>query len=190
MLQHGRPESGFTAVAMALEGGVNLGVRGLDHDVLRVGGKFRAGDSRERPAGPGAPAALVAAGLIHAIGVVLEVHTGIAKEKIGGRGSDEPRHRSVGQRMSLDNRLVATEVGAERTIEAEESTGGEAALPEGVAVLETGKVEFRAAIAGAVEVKRAPIQPFPRDGQVRTRRQRSRHARAWCRGLRGASTRA
>ena len=50
--------------------------------VFGIGGKFRADDSSNRPARPGAPAALFAPRFVHAIGEVLEMYPGIPDKNV------------------------------------------------------------------------------------------------------------
>src|SRR5207237_1152701 len=113
---------------------------------------------RESPTSPGAPAPLVASRLVHAIGVVLKMHAGIAEEYITRRARDQPRHGAVGQRMFAQDGFITLEIGAERAIQTEERARRQAALPECVAVLEAREIKLRAAIRFAERMQRAPVE--------------------------------
>ena len=168
------PEGGFAGVAVALELRGDLIEGGLDHAVAGIAGEVGADGAGEGPAGPGAPAAGFAAGFVHAAGVVLEVHAGVAEEDAVGGVADDPGQRGVGERPRLEHGLGAVEFGAEGAVEAEEGAGGRAALPEGLAVLEARKVEGGVARGGAVGVERAPVEAGGRRGQMGAGGQRHR----------------
>src|SRR5581483_11548524 len=130
-------------------------------------------------------ATLVATRLVHPIGIVLKMHARIAEKQFRRRAPDQPAHRGIRQRPLAQRRLVAAQVGAERPVEAEQCPRRQASLPQRLAVLEAGEVEFAAAFAPAVRVQRAPVEPGTRRRQERTRRQEFGHRtlniehRAW-----------
>ncbi len=138
----------------------------------RVRPKFRSGHAHERPTGPRAPAALVAARLVHPVGIVLKMHARISDKYVRGRLSHEPFHGRKRQRPLAQHRFVAPEIGPERAIEAEERARGQAALPEGVTILQTIQVELGPAFRSAMRVQRPPVEPSTRHGEMRTGRQR------------------
>lgn len=138
---------------MQPERGGNLIECRLCDSVARIAGQIWPDRSNEGPAGPGARPALVAARLIHAPRVVLEVHAWIAKKHLRRRMRDEPRGRRVGQRAGAEHRLVAPQIGAQRAVETKEGARGETALPQGVAIFEAREIKLRAAIRVAVNVQ-------------------------------------
>jgi hypothetical protein len=172
ILQHLPPECRLAGKAVHIEGRGDFVERWFHHAMPRVAGQIRPHGPREGPAGPRTPAALIAAGSVHSVGVVLEMHAGVAEKHIRRRVRDEPRQRRVGQRPRVQHRLVATQVGAERAVEAEDGARGKAARPQGVAVFEAGEVKIRAPIRGAERMQRALVEPDAGRGQVRARRQR------------------
>lgn len=141
MVEHGVPEWAFAREGVAVELFEDKGLGGFDHCVSGVAGEVGAEVADEGPAGPGAPASLVTAGLSEAAGVVLEVNAGIADEDVGRGVGEEPGHGGVGHGPFGEDGVLGGEVGPHGAVEAEDGAGGEAALPELVAVGEGGEVE-------------------------------------------------
>lgn len=136
--------------------------RRLDHLMPRVGEELRPHHAHECPTRPRAPAALVAPRLVHPISVVLKMYTRIADEHVGRGVGHHPRHSCIRQRPLAEHRFIAPEVGPERTIEAEDRARRQAALPEGVAVLQTVQIKSRPALRAPMRVQRPPVEPGAR----------------------------
>ncbi len=103
--------------------------RWLDDAMTRITGQMRQCGASERPAGPGPPAALLAAGFIHATGQVLKMHARIADENTGRSFLQQPDNGGVGQRPAGEHGFVAMQIGEQRAIKAKDGTGGETATP-------------------------------------------------------------
>lgn len=99
-----------------LKGGEDFGLRWFDYRMEGIAWEFRANDTRQLPAGPRAPAALVTAGFVHAIRQVLEMDTGIADENIRRRVAQEPAHPGIGQGPAVQFRFIALQVGAKTAV--------------------------------------------------------------------------
>ena len=152
------PKCCLAGPAIGAELGRDDGRRGLGDGVFRVAGQVRKDGAGERPAGPGAPASGGGARAGEAVGVVLEVDARVADEG-GGRGmAQQPDERGVGWQPVAQHGLVTAQVGPEGAVEAQDGTGGEAALPERVGVFEAVVVKFRTTHVLAVDVQRAPVE--------------------------------
>ena len=121
----------------------------------------------ERPAGPSPPASLLAAGLIHAIGQVLKMHARIADKNVGRSFLQQPDNGRIWQRPDGKYGFVATHIGKQCAVEAKDGTGGEAATPQVMTVIERGEIKIRATI-GAMKIKRAPVHLHGGFREVRT----------------------
>ena len=71
----------------------------------------------------------------------------------------------------------ARQLRAERPVEAKERARREAALPERLSVFEAREIKLRAPRARAKLMQRAPVEAGARQRQMRTGRERARHAR-------------
>ena len=160
--QHRSPQLRFARMPMRSERDRDVIGRRLDHLMPRVGGELRPHHAHECPTRPRAPAALVAPRLVHPISVVLKMYTRIADEHVGRGVGHHPRHSCIRQRPLAERRFIAPEVGPERTIEAEDRARRQAALPEGVAVLQTVQIKFRPALRAPMRVQRPPVEPGAR----------------------------
>lgn len=140
---------------MAVEGGGDGGLGRLDHLMFWIGGPIRPQVAGKCPAGPGAGGALSAAGLVHSIGVVLEMHPRVADKNLRRRVREEPCHRRIGEGPGVEFGFIPAQVGTEGAIEAKHGACSQAPLPKGVAVFQTGQVKSRIpglAVAGQVAV--------------------------------------
>lgn len=167
------PELGFAGMPVGAETVENRLERRLGDAVAWVGGEFGPQRAGEGPAGPGTPRALVAPRGVHAVGVVLEMDAGIAEKNVRRRVAQQPDHCAVRQRPGVEHGLVAIQFRAKRSVEAEHRAGGEAALPEGVRVLQAVVIELGAAFVLAMDVQRPPVETRPRIGKIRANRHHS-----------------
>jgi len=151
------PEGGFAGKAEFCEGGGDFAGSGFGDGVAGVAGPFGVSETGELPGGPGAGAFYMGAGAGEAVGEVLIVDARVANE--GGRvgvGHD-PAEGVVGQRPALKRWGGGGNVGEEGAVHGKEGAGGEAALPEVLAVGEGAEIKIGAAV-GAVAVEFAPIE--------------------------------
>ncbi len=169
------PQLGFARQTMLTEGGLNFVQSGLDDNMPGGAWQIWSDGSRECPACPGPPAALLPPRLVHPIRVVLEVDPRIAEEYSVRRTRDQPRHRPVRQRMLTQHRLISTQFGAKRAIQTQQRTRREPTQPERMAVLETREVELAIPRGTAKRVQRAPVESFARRRQVRAWRKTFHH---------------
>ena len=137
--------------------------------VPRIAGQAGTRGARQRPTGPGPPAALLAARRVHAPGVMLEVDPRIARPSLGRSLPEDPVDGGVGQRPGREHRLVAAQPGAQRAVQAEDRARRQSSAPERLGVLQAGEVKGRAARGRPVGVQRAPIEPGPGRGEVGAR---------------------
>ena len=80
------PEFRLARVTMTAQGRINRIEGGLHHLMLRIVGQIGTHHARESPAGPGPPATLFTARLVHAVGVVLKMNPRIPEKNIAGCG--------------------------------------------------------------------------------------------------------
>lgn len=71
-------------MTVALQSGEDFVLRRFCDGMGRIARKFRSDHPRQLPASPCAPTALLAAGLIHPIGQMLEMDSGVSDENIVG----------------------------------------------------------------------------------------------------------
>lgn len=160
----------FAAMAMLAQRGLDFRHCRFNDMMLGIGGQVWADGPREGPAGPGPPPPLITTRLVHAIGVMLEMHARIADKNARWRVGDQPRHRSIRQRMRAQDRFVARQFGSEGAIETKQRARGEPLLPQRMSVFEAGKIKFGSAILGAMGMQRAPVETGPRHRQMWTGR--------------------
>ena len=160
--QHRTPQLRFARMPMRTERDRDVIGRRFDHLMPWVGGELRPPHAHECPTRPRAPAALVTPRLVHPIGVVLKMYARIADEHVGRGVGHQPRHGCIRQRPVAEHRFITPEIGPERTVEAEDRARRQAALPEGVAVLQTIKIKSRPALPAPMRVQRPPIEPGAR----------------------------
>jgi len=80
-------------------------VGGLPDLVAGVLREFGAVAIAEGPAGPGAPAAPLPAGLVHAVGIVLKMHPWVAEEAAASVLGENPHEGAIGHGMLLEKRM-------------------------------------------------------------------------------------
>lgn len=95
----------------------NLVGRRFDDGMQRIGWESWLDGAGERPAGPSAPAALLATGCIHTVGEMLIMDARIAEENAVRGVAQHPSQRGVGQRPVMQSRFIGVQIGAERTVE-------------------------------------------------------------------------
>ena len=151
------PEGDFAGVTVLGELVGDVGFIWIIDFVFRVVGEVGEGRAGEFPAGPGAPLALIGAGLAEPVGVVLEVHSGIAQKCVGGSVSKDVHEGLVWQGPILENGLAAFEIRTPGPIEAEDRSSWKSLLPKVLSVLQAGQVEVGAALVLCESVERAPV---------------------------------
>ena len=151
------PEGGFAGKTELGEGGGDFAGRGFGDGMAGVSGPFGMGEAGELPGAPGASALLFGAGAGEAAGEVLVVDAGVADEGGGVGVGHDPVEGAVGQRPVPERRSRGGKVGEEGAVHGEEGAGGEAALPEVLAVSQGAEVKIGAAV-GTVAVEFAPIE--------------------------------
>ena len=169
------PPGGFAGETVGGEFLRDQLARGFGDVVFGVGGKFGPDDAGDAPAGPGAPAALLATRLADPVGKVLEMHPGIADEDLWRCVSQKPRHSFVGQGPRLQHRFIAPEIGQEGAIEFQNGAGRKAALPEVVRVGEGGEIKLSIALL-SVSREGAGVHERRSGGQTRAGRQAEKHS--------------
>ena len=97
-------------------------------------------------------------GFVHPIGVVLKMHAGIPDKNFRRGVRDHPPHRQIRQRPLAQDRFIAPQFGSECAVEAKHRAGGQAALPERVAVFEAIAVK----VPSSARVARTTLVIAPR----------------------------
>jgi len=92
---------------VGLEGFGDLIESGLHDVVLGIAGPCGVSFFGQSPAGPGASFALLEAGFLEAIGVVLKMDAWIANKHVLGRMGHEPMHSRIGEGEFDEHGLIA-----------------------------------------------------------------------------------
>ena len=100
-----------------------------------------AGIAGKRPHGPGPGGAKFLAGWPHPAGLVLVAQPRVAREIIAVVVFQNPPQGGIRQRPGLEDRLVAPEVGIQRTGDGQKRPPRVAVEPQNLAVTERGVVE-------------------------------------------------
>ncbi len=153
----GVPEGGFAGKAELVEGGGGFGEGGFEDGVAGVAGPIRMGEAGELPGSPGTGALLGGTRAAEAGGEVLVVDAGVADEGGGAGVGHDPVEGVVGQRPIFEGGGGGGHIGEEGAVHGEEGAGGEAALPEVLAIGEGAEVKIGAAV-GTVAVEFAPVE--------------------------------
>lgn len=119
-VQLGPPAFGFAGMPLDAQGLLDLIERGFDHLVPGITRQVRPSRPGECPARPRPPASLFAARFVDAVGIMLEVHPRVAEEYAVGSFMNQPSHRRIGQRMLLEDVLVARQLRPQCAIEAQQ----------------------------------------------------------------------
>ena len=175
--KHAPPELDFAAETVSPELTVDFLETGLLHDVQWVARQGRSNRPGQCPTGPGARPALLPPGMVHPTGVMLKMHPGIAHEHVRRRVRQEPGNRGIRQWPRSQRGLVSAQFRPQGPVEAQQSAGGQAPLPQGMGVLETVMIKLPATHVLPMNMQRAPVEPGAGRRQVRTGRQDMGHTR-------------
>jgi len=93
-----------------------------------------------------------------AIGIVLKVDPWVTHEQPLRTGLQHPRKCLIGKWPTGEYLLVPLQIRTERSIEAKDRTGGQAAFPERLSVLQTRKIKVCPSMLIAKPVQHPPIE--------------------------------